>query len=49
MPTSEWTPRTPEDRLLALYLAANPGMLFLEVEVSARATRIAARGGLMAS
>ena len=30
---SEWTPRTPEDRLLALYLAANPGLLFLEVEV----------------
>jgi hypothetical protein len=28
-----WTPRTPEDRLLALYLAANPGLLFLEVEV----------------
>lgn len=28
-----WTLRTPEDRLLALYLAANPGMLFLEVEV----------------
>jgi hypothetical protein len=28
-----WTPRTPEDRLLSHYLAANPGLLFLEVEV----------------
>jgi hypothetical protein len=28
-----WTPRTPEDRLVALYLAATPGLLFLEVEV----------------
>jgi hypothetical protein len=28
-----WTPRTPEDRLLSLYLAATPGLLFLEVEV----------------
>jgi len=26
-------PRTPEDRLIALYLAANPGLLFLEIEV----------------
>ena len=32
LPTG-WTPRTPEDRLLALYLATNPGHLFLEVEV----------------
>ncbi|WP_146164872.1 hypothetical protein [Desulfonatronum sp. SC1] len=28
-----WKPRTPEDRLLALYLESNPGLLFLEVEV----------------
>jgi hypothetical protein len=28
-----WPPRTPEDRLLSHYLAANPGLLFLEVEV----------------
>ena len=33
MPSTGWTPRTPEDRLLALYLSDNPGMLFLEVEV----------------
>ena len=33
MLSTEWTPRTSEDRLLALYLAANPGLLFLEVEV----------------
>lgn len=28
-----WTLRTPEGHLLALYLTANPGLLFLEVEV----------------
>jgi hypothetical protein len=28
-----WIPRTPEDHLLARYLEANPGLLFLEVEV----------------
>ena len=28
-----WTPRTHEDRLIALYLSATPGVLFLEVEV----------------
>ena len=33
MPSTGWTPRTPEDRLLAPYLLANPGLLFLEVEV----------------
>ncbi len=28
-----WTPRTPEDRLIARYLKDTPGLLFLEVEV----------------
>ncbi|GAB6060625.1 hypothetical protein [Desulfonatronum parangueonense] len=28
-----WNPRTSEDRLIAQYLRANPGLLFLEVEV----------------
>ncbi len=28
-----WNPRTPEDRLIDLYLAANPDLLFLELEV----------------
>jgi hypothetical protein len=28
-----WPPRTPEDRLIHLYLRANPGLIFLGVEV----------------
>lgn len=27
MPSTGWTPRTPEDRLLALYLSATPGLI----------------------
>lgn len=43
-----WTPRTPEDRLIALYLKDNPGMLFLEVEVG-QGDENCGRVGLMAS